>query len=204
MAPGVGGIRYSTLVTGLKIALPLVGLVILSTLFLLSEPPDPDRALPYAEVDVAQLARDLRLTQPRFAGVLEDGREVTLIAGAATPEFDDAGTGRAVLFRDLTGRIALADGDVLSILAAQGLVDMAAQQARLGGDVRAETQGGLTFSAAELTLDLGALGLGTDTPVEVTAPGLTLDAGAMEIRGPDGEAVLSFTGGVRLLYLAQE
>jgi lipopolysaccharide export system protein LptC len=72
--------RYSRLVGGLKVVLPIAALALLSTLFLLSDPPDPDRALPYAEVDVAQLARELRLTQPRFAGVLPDGREITLVA----------------------------------------------------------------------------------------------------------------------------
>jgi lipopolysaccharide export system protein LptC len=65
--------RYSRLVGGLKVVLPIAALGLLSTLFLLSDPPDPDRALPYAEVDVAQLARELRLTQPRLAGVLPTG-----------------------------------------------------------------------------------------------------------------------------------
>jgi hypothetical protein len=36
--------------------------------------------------------------------------------------------------------------------------------------------------------------------VRIDGPGLTLEAGAMVLEGPDGAAVLSFTGGVRLLY----
>ena len=81
---------YSRIVEWLRIALPLIAIGILSTLFLLSEAPDPERALPYAEVDVAQLARELRLSEPRFAGVTPEGREITLRAEAAAPDFEMA------------------------------------------------------------------------------------------------------------------
>jgi hypothetical protein len=40
--------------------------------------------------------------------------------------------------------------------------------------------------------------------VRIEGPGLTLEAGAMVLEGPDGAAVLSFTGGVRLLYEPEE
>ena len=40
--------RYSRLVFRLKVALPLVALAILSTLFFVAESLDPDAAIPYA------------------------------------------------------------------------------------------------------------------------------------------------------------
>jgi lipopolysaccharide export system protein LptC len=197
--------RYTRLVTGLKLILPLVALGLLSTLFLFSDPPDPERAIPYAEVDVAQLAREQRLTQPRFAGVLEDGRELTLVADAATPNFDaDGTTANAVTTENVSGRMALADGDMLSLNAAHGRIDMAAQLADLSGGVTAETSMGYTLVTQAIRVQLAQTGMTTDTSVEITGPGMTLTAGAMDLSGPDGSAVVSFTGGVRLLYQRQE
>ena len=49
---------YSTVVSWAKIILPLVALGLLSTLFLFSRTPDPNRAIPFAAVDVEELARE--------------------------------------------------------------------------------------------------------------------------------------------------
>jgi hypothetical protein len=40
--------------------------------------------------------------------------------------------------------------------------------------------------------------------VRLEGDGLSIEAGAMVLDGPDGAAVLSFTGGVRLLYEPEE
>lgn len=61
---------YSRIIFWLKIALPLLALAVLSTLFLFSPRVDIDGALPYSEVDVEQLAREQRLTQPEYTSVM--------------------------------------------------------------------------------------------------------------------------------------
>ncbi|MBY6201533.1 LPS export ABC transporter periplasmic protein LptC [Maritalea mobilis] len=195
------GSRYSTVVMGLKLTLPLAALALLSTLFLFSNPPDPEQAIPYAEVDVEELAREQRLTQPRFAGVLEDGRELTLVADAATPSFDaDRTRTEAIATENVSGRMALPDGDVLTLDAASGYIDLAGQVADLFGGVTATTELGYRLVTEEIHVLLAQTGLSTDTDVEITGPGITLTAGAMEVTGPSEGAVVSFTGGVRLLY----
>ena len=196
--------RYSTLVTWLKITLPLVALALLATLFLLSEPPDPDRALPYAEVDVAQRARELRLTQPRFAGVLTDGRELTLVARAATPEFDEDGQGRAVVFDGVSGRLGLGPDDLVTLAAPAGRINLVDQVASLSGGVVAQTEAGYRLTADRVQLNLSELGVAARVAVAVQGPGFDLTAGTMEVSGPEGATVLSFTGGIRLLYQAQQ
>lgn len=198
------GRGYSTLVNGLKVTLPLVALGLLATLFLFSEAPDPDRALPYAEVDLDELARELRFTQPRFAGVLEDGREVTLVAGTAAPEFDQTGDSRAIEFQDLDGRIALSETDVLTLSAPTGRIDIARQVAHMSGGVTAQTTLGYSIQSQEMQVQLNQLGLISDSPVDISTPELSLTAGTMSITGATGAEVLSFTGGVRLLYGQQQ
>ena len=75
--------RHSRVVGWLKVALPLAALAILSTLFLLSDRIDPEDALPYAEVDVEDLAREPRMTAPTYAGMTTDGAALTLTATEA-------------------------------------------------------------------------------------------------------------------------
>lgn len=192
---------YSRLVGTLKIVLPLLALGILSTLFLLSDPPDPERALPFAEVDVAQLAREQRLSHPQYAGVLGSGREITLVADAAVPDFQ---TTDVIVTDNVSGQIALADNETLVFDARAGTIDVARRVADLTGDVIAEvTQGYRLFSDA-VELQLGELGMTSPGDVAIVGEGLLLTAGAMELQGPDGESVVSFTGGVRVLYEPEE
>ncbi|MFW5654807.1 MAG: hypothetical protein ACOCYW_04060 [Roseicyclus sp.] len=192
---------YSRLVGMLKVVLPLVALGILSTLFLLSEPPDPERALPFAEVDVAQLAREQRLSEPHYAGVLGTGREITLIAEAAMPDFE---TTDVIVTDKVTGEIALADDETLHFDAQAGRIDVARRVADLTGDVMAEvTQGYRLFSDA-VELQLAEFGMTSPGDVVIIGEGLLLTAGAMELQGPDDAAVVSFTRGVRVVYDPEE
>ena len=73
---------HSRLVGWLKVALPLTALALLSTLFLVARKIDPEAALPYAEVDVAERIREPRMTAPTYAGVTEDGATLTITFNA--------------------------------------------------------------------------------------------------------------------------
>ena len=61
--------RHTKVVRAARVVLPLLALALLSSLFLLTQTPNPDAAIPYAEADVQLLAREQRLTAPRFAGM---------------------------------------------------------------------------------------------------------------------------------------
>lgn len=195
---------YSRVVRGLKVTLPIVALGLLATLFLFTDPPDPDRALPYAEVDVDQLARDLRVTQPRFAGVLEDGRELTLIAERATPEFDQQGEGQAVVFEEVRGRVALSQDNTLEITSGRGRLDVPEQVAYLSGTVEAQSTAGFRLTSDALSLFLSTLRLVSDSPIRIEGPGVSMTAGAMTLSEDGTRQLLSFNGGVRLIYQAQQ
>lgn len=189
--------RYSTLVSWVKVALPLIALALLSTLFLFSRTPNPEDALPFAEVDIEQLAREQRLSRPRFAGTLEDGREVTLMADSAAPEAGDPNLIRLSVVESV---VAFAPDDRLVLTAEDGEIDLAAQRVALAGDVTAATSAGWRLGSDRLTIAMDRMNLASPGPVTLSGTGLRLEAGAMDLTGPEGEAFLSFTGGVRLLY----
>jgi lipopolysaccharide export system protein LptC len=63
---------HSRMVAWAKIVLPLFALVLLSVLFLFSGKADLTDALPYAQADIDELAREQRLGAPEFAGLTRD------------------------------------------------------------------------------------------------------------------------------------
>lgn len=192
-----GGNRYSTIVAWVKVALPLIALGLLSTLFLFSRTPDPDAALPFAEVDVEQLAREQRLSRPRFAGTLEDGREVVLTADTAAPQTTNP---NMILLTTVESRVALSENSELLVQAAEGDIDLAGQIVDLDGSVTATTTEGWRFASDHLTLAMDEMRVTSPGPIVVESDGIRIEAAAMEFTGPEDAAFLSFTGGVRLLY----
>ena len=93
---------HSTVVAWLKVALPLLVLAILSTLFLVSRTIDPSDAIPFAEVDIQDRVREPRLTNPTWAGVTDDGAALTIAASEARPEQKDGtGASAAAIVADL-------------------------------------------------------------------------------------------------------
>jgi len=189
--------RYSTLVAWIKVALPLIALALLSTLFLFSRTPDPDAAIPFADVDVTELAREQRLSNPRFAGTLEDGREVLLIADAAMPV---QGVPDQLTADNIEARVVLSDVDFMLLDARHSLIDLGASLATLTQDVHLTSSTGYRLDSDLMTVALNRLDVYSPGPVSVTGPAVTLTAGTMRLTGPDGAQVLRFTGGVRVLY----
>ena len=77
---------YSAFVTWVKTLLPIAALGLLSTIFLFSGKVDVTQSLPYAEHNVANIIREQRITRPYFAGVSNNGTEITLSAAYASPD----------------------------------------------------------------------------------------------------------------------
>lgn len=191
---------HTRLVLWLKILLPLAALAILSTLFLLSRSIDPEDAIPYAEVDVEELAREPRLSAPEYAGVTADGAAVTVTAETARPDPADS---RRV---SATGLHAVMDTDndlEAALSAAQGLIDTGAAMLTLSDGVEISTSTGYRVTAPHVTSALDRTEVIAQGPVSAEAPFGRLEAGGMELRvdpeAKDGH-VLIFKDGVKLVY----
>jgi lipopolysaccharide export system protein LptC len=190
---------HSRVVGWLKVTLPLMALAILSTLFLLSDRIDPEDALPYAEVDVEELAREPRMTAPTYAGMTSDGAALSLNATEARPAAEGAPATAAGLRLEL----ATPDGGKTELLAATAVMDDVARQLVLSGGVTVTTSTGYRLETAEVAAKLDRSGLESRAPVTATGPAGDLRADGMvlsqDIQTP-GAYLLVFKGGVRLVY----
>jgi lipopolysaccharide export system protein LptC len=212
-ARAAGG-RRSRIVAVAKLALPILALALLSTVFLLAERVDPDAALPFAGEDLASRAQAQHLTRPRVAGVSAEGTAFRLDAAAARPDPADP---RRLSADDVTLRLDGAGGAAgpgpgpglpggrVDLAAARGTVDTGARRVVLEGGVAIRSGDGYALRTARLEGALGRLDIRAPGPVAGTGPVGRLDAGGMHIRaGAGGAPALVFTGGVDLLYLPPE
>lgn len=194
--PGSGQF-HSRLVAWLKVVLPLIALAILSTLFLLSRRTPTDGTLPYANVDVNELARDQRLAEAQYSTVTQDGASIAFQARLVRPQ---GGANGGPSAEGLNGELETADGLKATIAARTGAIDPKAGRADLAGDVLVTTSTGYTLSSQAMQAGLDSTWLGSDVPVTATAPFGTIESGAMLLsRGPGGD-VLVFDKGVKLVY----
>lgn len=191
---------HSTLVAWLKVILPLAALGILSTLFLVSRTIDPSDAIPFAEVDVQDYAREPRLTAPTWAGVTEDGSALTVSAAEARP---GAGAERSPSASALRAVLDTPDGGHAELVAQSGRLDQAAGELSLAGGVVITTSTGWQVRSDALTTRLDRTSLVSPGPVTAQGPAGDLRAEAMQITADPARAgayVMVFNGGVRLLY----
>ena len=191
--------RHTRVVGWLKVALPLSALAILSTLFLVAHRIDPEAALPYAEVDVEDLAREPRMTSPTYAGMTSDGAALTLSADEARPSSDGAPANAAALRLEL----ATPDGARTELLAAEARMDPVAREVVLSGGVVVTTSSGYRLETADMAARLDRTGLESRAPVTATGPAGDIRADRMVLSQDaqtPGAYVLDFNGSVRLVY----
>ena len=191
--------RHTRVVSWLKVALPLSALAILSTLFLVARRIDPEAALPYAEVDVEDLAREPRMTAPTYAGTTSDGSALTLSADEARPSSDGAPAEAAALRLNLD----TPDGARTDLVAAEARMDPVAREVVLSGGVVVTTSSGYRLETAEMAARLDRTGLESRAPVTATGPAGDIRADRMVLSQDaqtPGAYVLVFNGGVRLVY----
>ncbi|MBF9045651.1 LPS export ABC transporter periplasmic protein LptC [Rhodobacterales bacterium LSUCC0031] len=166
-----------------------------------SRTPDPQDALQFNDIDIGQLGSERRLKDPRFAGVLGDGQPITLNADQAVQRIDDPDK---MLMDRVETDVLLKNGDNLHLTADRGDYDTAAQMVDLMGAVNAQTSTGYQLTSDRILIAMAEMQMTSPGAVMLLGPGMTLAAGAMELTGPEGQALVYFTGGVRLLYEAQK
>ena len=190
---------HSKLVVWAKVTLPLLALALLATLFLFARQIDPTDAIPYAEVDVEERAREPRLTQPTYAGVTSDGSSLSLTAAEARP---DSATGVATAL-GIEGKMQTPDGATTNLSANTAVLNSTAGVMTLSGDVSITTSSGYAIKSDALVTNLNETGLSSPGPVTAISPMGTIKANEMQLSEDPkiaGAYLLVFKGRVKMLY----
>lgn len=190
---------HTRVVTWLKVALPLLALGILSTLFMVAESVDPDRAIPYADVDVDKILREQGITKPSFGGMTSDGVAVSIVADAVRPGQDNR---ERMTGTTLSAKLQLPEGGEIFIDSPEGIIDAGTREAILQGGAELKSSGGVTVNTERIVTALDAAMAESDGEITATAPAGKLTAGRMELTKREGDMgyLLVFKDGVRLIY----
>ncbi len=192
---------YSRLIAWLRVLLPVLALVLLSTMFLIARTIDPNRALAFAKVDLDDLTGNQRVSGARFSGVTEDGAALSFSAATAEPAPDDPASFAMI---GLTAEIATPDGGEVQISAGRADVDRSADMLTMTGGVVLDSSTGYHIEAEGLRAGMDRTWAESIGPVEARGPGGEISAGrvALERRGDaPGAYLLVFNEGVRMIYM---
>ena len=192
---------YSRLVAWLKVVLPLMALLLLSTLFLLSRNVDPMAALPFSDTEIDDRLREQQITRPFFSGTTNGGDRVSV--SAATMASRSGLNNEAV---DFSAQIDLASGTRVILISDQGQFDLASNTSTLEGNVKITTSSGFNLSTEALIAEFDSFLVESPGSVQGFGPFGTLTAGQMKLqrKGANSNAHLVFTNGVELIYTPEK
>ncbi|MXU64682.1 hypothetical protein [Oceanomicrobium pacificus] len=195
---------YSRFVRATKIGLPLLAILILSTLFLVSTRDDFDGiGLSFTEADLEAMQQGLSVTSPVLTGQNARGDLFRFTADTVVP--DSLMVQRAVA-SNLRGRIDFANGQGLDLRTDSAELDLGTQKAQFEGAVRLTTDEGYDLATDRIDADLEAGVITGPDPVTAVAPMGRISSDAFSIRsgeGADFEAeknVIRFENNVKLVF----
>ena len=191
---------YSRFVAWTKVILPVVALGILSTLFLFPRNIDPSQSIPYAEVDVEELAQNQRIGAPNYAGVTEDGSAISITAKYARPDTENP---KRINATELTTILEDANGGRIDMIAGDGIIDSEQQIISLRGGVQITTSTGFTIDTSAIVARLDETSIVSEGQITARGPLGLIDAGKMVLKtqkGANASHLLVFKGGVKMVY----
>lgn len=183
----------------LKVTLPLLALVLLSTMFMLSRKVDPSAAIALSDQAFRDRIDNSQLSGPRYAGNTRNGQPMVVTARSARPDKDIEGK---TYGQEVHAVIDMENGEVMTVTADTSVVDEAEDLAVLSGNVHIITTDGYDFRTSQLTSLLSRIEGESAGAVSGFGPPGTLDAGKMYVRTDEktDKIHLLFTQGVRLVY----
>lgn len=190
--------QYSRTVRWMKIALPVAAVLLIGLIFLAGDTREPVIGASNA-VDAAALGAGLKLENPRFAGVTDNGEPFVVTAVSALP--DGAMPDRVDLDRP-SGELRMSDGRTLNVTSEAGQFYRISERLVLEGDVRLVTSDGYKVETAQVDIGLDTRTASAPDTFSASGPAGTLRADRAQMETQDGaeDVVLRFDGNVRMTF----
>lgn len=169
--------RHSRVVRCLRIALPVLALVIIAGMLLsLRGLPDRIGNLNLGEIGVSD--SNLTMEQPSLTGYGSGGAAYDVTANRALQSLDDPGIVRLEL---VSGRVQQSDGGWATLNADDGVYYSREDRLELENDIRIELHDGKRAFLERADVDLEAETVVSDRPVRLEMPGARVRADRMEV-----------------------
>ena len=194
--------RYSTVVRVLQWVFPILALILIASVFVLSNSRkilDGKITLPPG---IESLATGQRITNPHFSGVTNSGDAFTISADSALP---DGPSPKKIQLDNPSTAIDFKDGRQMYAQAGSGTLDLNDSQATLDGNVSIRTTSQVEAQTTGVVINFETGNANSLGPVSAEGPMGSITAGGFVLtqnldRNPPGRAVLVFNNGVKLIY----
>ncbi len=191
---------YSRAVAWMKVLLPLGAVALIAAIFLTARDKG-DLTQIFTAEELATLGAGLRLDNPRFAGLTEQGEPFAIRADWALP---DSALPRLIDLKRPEGEIEMSDGRTISARAATGRMHREDKTLVLEGGVVLDTSDGYHIETGLIEIDLGAKTANAPGPVSGTGPRGQINAGSFRAAAGEGTAGVGqiwFENRVRLVFI---
>jgi len=165
---------YSRAVAWMKVLLPLAAVALIAAIFLTARDKG-DLTKIFTAEELVTLGAGLRLDNPRFAGLTEQGEPFAIRADWALP---DSAMPRVIELARPEGEIEMSDGRTIAARAATGRMHREDKTLVLEGGVVLDTSDGYRIETELIEFDLGAKTANAPGPVSGTGPRGRIDAGS--------------------------
>jgi lipopolysaccharide export system protein LptC len=185
--------RYSAFVRFMKRVLPLGALAVGLAVLLYAVQPRDNGQVAMTFESMGSIEDDLAMINPRLTGTDDNGLPFIVTAAAAVQL--GASTER-VRLRDVKADLTMEDGTLLTVTAADGIVDNSTQTLDVSGGIRMTTADGYSAETERATADLRQGLVRGDAPVTAEGAMGTLTADGFTFEREIG--MLTFIGNVRM------
>lgn len=188
--------RYSKFVVWAKVALPIAGLVLLSTMFLFSGKVDVTDSLPYTTLNVEQLIEEQRISNPYLEGQTTNGKSFTVTASYAKPDQENNET-----FFAENLAVTVTDENIgtgIEMRSDRGQISQ--DRIIFEGGIIAQLGGELTISAQSLEIDLQKLTIQSQEPLTMKSNFGTFEGNSVYADVSGAKPVVKFPNGVEMRY----
>jgi lipopolysaccharide export system protein LptC len=191
---------HTRVVNILKLVLPLIALVLLATLFLFSHKINPEDAIPYATVDVADRLQDPKMTDAGYSAMTKDGSSLVVSAAEARPGSDGSS------MKQVVGTLTTPNGSKTDLVAATAQMNSDSSYLALGGGMQIDTSGGYRILTEGAEVSTEQMQVESTGAITGTGPigDLSADKMVLSQSVKDGPYLMVFKGNVRLLYKPEE
>jgi len=186
----------------LKWAFPIVGVILVGSIFLMSSANKLSKIAEVIDGPLAELALGQEITNPNFSGVTKSGDAFSILAEWALP---DGAKPNKIELRKPQATINFEDGRTMRTSAGKGDLDLRSSNATLTDGVKLLTADGYTASTTRVEINFETGNLFSEGPILAEGPLGSIEAGTMTLtqnldQKSAGDAVLLFNKGVKVMY----
>lgn len=199
--------RYSRIIRGLRIALPIAAVCLFASIFLFSKTTSFRPGILLTNPQIRDLAQGEKITNPHFSGLTSGGDAFLVTADSALPDAPDP---RFVDLERPNSTISFEDGRQIHSVSNSGVLDLQENGATMVDQVVVTTSDGWVLYSDRLELNYDSGNAHSPEAVFGTGPFGTVESEEMTLvqdlhrHAGGGKGVLQFKNNVKVVYTPEQ